>query len=464
MLQVIKKQLSSIPVKLFLSFWLITLLSISITRFVYHQLEQESIIAPTHHGDLRRLHHAGRKLSTRQFTSIHALLKKVPTPHDIDLVLKDVNSQQVFVNRERHLRGISEYLQKNEFTNVTTVQFPFVRLTGPELITLNNSQYQLYLAHKTRPPAIGSMIMQLPIWLRYFIPLTVSLLLCWLLARTLTKPLIAIKQAATDIGNGNYQSRVSQVVKRSDEIGEMAYSFDQMAEKLEANISAHQRLLADVSHELRSPMTRLHMALGLIEQASKENPTIDKHLARCEQEISQLDSLITNILSLSRLENSFQQLDFNSVNLSELLQKIINDNDYLTDEKSISIKLQCPEKLVLTANQTLLYSAINNIVNNAIKYSFPHGKVTINGADNGSIINLTITDNGIGVPEQQLSQLFYPFYRVSDARDRDSGGTGLGLAIAKQAVELHQGNIHAENNHSGGLTITLELPINIRGC
>ncbi|GLX78167.1 two-component sensor histidine kinase [Thalassotalea insulae] len=458
MLQLIKKRLSSIAVKLFLSFWLITLLSITITRFISNQLEQESIIAPIHHGDLRQLHYASQRLSTRPATNIKVLLNKLPTPHDIDFVIKDPKSQQVFLNRTRHLRGIKDYLNKNELTHQTTVQFPFVRLTGPELIILNNHSYQLFIAHKTRPPAIGSIIMQLPVWLRYCIPLVVSLLLCWLLARTLTKPLIAIKQAATDIGNGNYQVRVAHAVKRNDEIGEMANSFNQMAEKLDANISAHQRLLADVSHELRSPMTRLQMALGLIQQASTDNPTIDKHLNRCEQEVTQLDKLITNILSLSRLENSFQQLAFTRVMLNELLHKIVTDNDYLVSEKSIHIKLNCPEQLMLNANETLLYSALNNIVGNAIKYTHSQGTIDINATTNNDNIVITIADSGVGVPEQQLPLLFHPFYRVSDARDRDSGGTGLGLAIAKQAIELHHGQIRAENNHSGGLIITLELP------
>ncbi len=459
MINSLKKIFSSIAVKLFLSFWLITIASIAITRFVSIQLEQEGIIVPIHHGDLHRLGFITRRIAHNSPSSVKELLRKFPIPNDESILLKDPQSQQVFHNRKRHLFSVAAYLGKNELTNQTSVQFPFARLTGPVDIKIQGKNYQLFLANRTRPPAIGSMLLQLPNWAKYVIPLLVSMSLCWLIARSLTKPLIAITKASADIGNGNYQVRVSDAANRNDELGEMAHSFNQMAEKLEANISAHQRLLADVSHELRSPMTRLQMALGLIQQSNKDNSFIDKHILRCEKEVSELDSLITNILSLSRLENNFQQITFERFAIDTLCKQLIEDNQYLADEKALTLHLICDNHLMIEANETLLKSALNNIVNNAIRYSPTDETITIDCQQVKQQLKISITDNGTGVPEQQLPLLFTAFYRVSDARERASGGTGLGLAIARQVIEIHHGVIKAENNHSGGLTITLELPI-----
>ncbi|WP_206483110.1 ATP-binding protein [Thalassotalea sp. G2M2-11] len=455
----IKKYLSSIAVKLFLSFWLITILSISITRFVSIQLEQESIIVPVEPSDLRQLQRISKRIDHKQPSSVESLLKHIPMPNNVNLLLKENDSSTVYANAKRHLRGIQHFLEKNNLSNVSTIQFPFVRLTGPKTINIQGKDYLLYITHRTRPPAIGSIIMQLPMWIRYLIPFVISFLFCWILARTLTSPLIAIKKASKAIGNGHYDTRVGKAVKRSDEIGEMATSFNQMAEKLENNINAHQRLLADVSHELRSPMTRLQMTLGLIQQANHNNPTVDKHLLRCEQEVTQLDSMISNILSLSRMENNFQAIEINEINLSQLIEKVIEDNQLIAEEKAITIHLNNAGTLQLDGNASLLGSAINNIIINAIKYCQQNGTITITTSVLNDSIRIAIADDGIGVDESLLAKLFTPFYRVSDARDRDTGGTGLGLAIAKQAVDLHHGSIQAANNHSGGLTITLELPI-----
>jgi two-component system sensor histidine kinase CpxA len=293
------------------------------------------------------------------------------------------------------------------------------------------------------------------------IPLLISMTISWLLARSLSKPLLKIKDTATTFGNGDFTARVQQVSRRSDELGVLAKSFNTMAEKLEQGISAHQRLLADVSHELRSPMTRLQIALALANKSAENPKELEKHLLRCELEVTRLDDMIADVLTLSRLENTYQQILLADVDLHDLLQTIIDDAQYIANEKSIIIEQELTKPCYLFADSQLLASAMQNILTNAIKYSPENTMINVSLQQSIEQLEITIKDAGMGIPEHALPELFKPFYRVSDARERTTGGTGLGLAIAQQAVMAHQGTIKAENNHSGGLTITINLPLNI---
>ncbi|MEW6990651.1 ATP-binding protein [Colwelliaceae bacterium 6441] len=455
-----RRTFSSIGVKLFLSFWLITISSITITRFVSQQLEQQSIIIPNHQNDIRKLKKIAKRILVQQPANIDDILHYSYKPHGVSILIKDTNSQEVFSNKNRFSQPIASFLNQNSFINHTTVQFPFARLIGPEVIEVNKANYQLYLAVKSKHPHFGSMVMQLPFWLRFIIPVLISISLCWLLARTLTRPILAIKQAATEIGKGNYEARVIAAQTRNDELGEMSRSFNQMAEKLATNIHAHQRLLADVSHELRSPMTRLQIALGLIEQSAQQGKNIDKHLARCTKEINQLDTMIHDVLSLSRMENTFQQTTFVEHDISKILLTAIEDAQYLADKKSITVVPQIGDNCQLMLDKVLILSALSNILINAIKHSEANSHIEVSSKISQQKLIILIADSATGVEETQLELLFKPFYRASTARERESGGTGLGLAIAKQAIDAHHGQISAKNNRSGGLTITIELPLN----
>ncbi|GAA6204797.1 MULTISPECIES: ATP-binding protein [Thalassotalea] len=460
MLVKMKKALASIGVKLFLSFWLITLASIFITRLVSSQLEHQSIIIPTVQEDIYKLKKYAKRINKKLPKSPLAIIQRAPFPPGMSILIKDTNTQEVFHNHKRDSQTIASFLSKNSYSNLTTVQFPFARLIGPEHIQINQQDYQLFLVVNSKHPHFGSLFMQLPFWVRIIIPLLISLSFCWLLAKTLTRPIIAIKHAATEIGKGNYQARVIDGESRNDELGEMAKSFNQMAEKLTTNIHAHQRLLADVSHELRSPMTRLQIAIGLIESSAEQGKPVDKHISRCEREIGQLDQMISNVLSLSRMENTFQEADFVLLEVTSILKTAIEDAQYLANDKNIRIVNKTKITCQMLLDETQLLSALNNILINAIKHSEEQSDIEVQATISAGRLLITIADTATGVPEEQLPLLFNAFYRVSTARDRETGGTGLGLAIAKQAVAIHQGTISAANNASGGLTITLELPIN----
>tara|TARA_R110002096_G_scaffold280614_1_gene474732 strand:+ start:12 stop:680 length:669 start_codon:yes stop_codon:yes gene_type:complete len=217
--------------------------------------------------------------------------------------------------------------------------------------------------------------------------------------------------------------------------------------------------MADVSHELRSPMTRLQIALGLAQQKGIEQATLHKHLQRCELEVARLDEMIANVLSLSRLENTISQMELMSVDVKQLLMLCIEDAQYIANEKSIVINFHSESTALTQADPTLLSSAFNNILINAVKYSHNNDELNVYLKNTSTDFIIEIVDTGTGVPVDDLPKLFEPFYRVAQARDRATGGTGLGLAIAKQAVIAHNGSISANNNTNNGLTVTIKLPI-----
>ena len=165
------------------------------------------------------------------------------------IFLKNLETQKVFHNKKRYSQPIASYLTTNNFSNETSIQFPIARVTGPILLTINDTPFHLFLGVRAKDPNFSTIISQLPFWLKLLIPLLISISISWLLARRLTKPIIAIKHAAKEIGNGHYDTRVVEAVTRNDELGELSVNFNQMANKLETNIHAQQRLLADVSHE-----------------------------------------------------------------------------------------------------------------------------------------------------------------------------------------------------------------------
>ncbi|WP_448565190.1 ATP-binding protein [Thalassotalea ganghwensis] len=462
MFSVISKYLSSIAFKLFISFWLFALLSIALTRLISAQLAQESIVMPLHQNDISKLRHIKKRFDNHRQLSIKRFLERTPPFSGETILLKDVITNKVQASERRFLTPLIPYLEKNSFATPVSIQFANARLTGPLEVEVDSKSYQLYLAVRGENPHFQNFVMHLPAWARLIIPILVSMLLAWLISRSLSRPLVKMKAAAAKLGNGELTTRVdAQATDRKDELGELGRSFNQMAEKLQQNITAQQRLLGDVSHELRSPMTRLQMAIGLALQTNKDNNSdLSAHLERCELEVSRLDKMIEDVLSLSRLENILAQLHIEPLNLQKLTSNCIADCQYLANEKHITIEAEKLSAIEIEADKNLVISIITNILTNAVKYSPNNSIINVQLIRlDGNFVSLTVQDNGPGVPEESLAQLFQPFYRVAQARDRQTGGTGLGLAIAQQAVNAHHGDIFAKNNPDGGLTVTVKLPI-----
>lgn len=455
----IGNKFSSIGAKLFICFWLIIILTIGITRLVSEQFRTKSFIVPTHQIDVGKVNRLAKRLKHNSLSTPEAAFSLLPPKDSREILLKNSTTNQVWSSKKWQISPLEEFLIDNKLESATTVKFEFYRMTGPATFDINGDDYQVFLASRDQKTHFGNIIRRMPAWLRIGIPLIISSILLWLLTRSLTKPLIAMQKAAARFGDGEFDARVALIAQRNDEIGDCAASFNLMAEKLEQNIGAHQRLMADVSHELRSPMTRLQIALGLAQQDNIEQSALHKHLQRCELEVARLDEMIANVLSLSRMENTISQMELMSVDLQQLLSLCIEDAQYIANENSISINFKSSEAFLIDADANLLSSAFNNILINAIKYSHPNDEIMVTLSKNSRFYVIEITDTGIGVPADDLVKLFEPFYRVAQARDRATGGTGLGLAIAKQAIVAHNGSISVDNNHQGGLTVTIELPV-----
>ncbi len=464
-----KTLFSSFTVKLFVWFWLIAITSIVSTRFISQQLSNDSLSevvsqAPKY-DELQQLHKTARRIERSKvnslgelFTIEHQEFSRKP----FNVWLKSTNSNSkvisLFPLPPKIQQVLTNYLNETTFTQPQTSVFFHTQLIGPVVIQINNQPYQLFISRKLHKRNISQIVQSLPYWVRIVTPTLISFLLCLLLAHSFSKPVRLIKKATAKLGQGDFDTRVEGVSQLSGELGQLANSFNKMAEQLQQNQSAQRRLLGDVSHELRSPLTRLQMALGLAQQEATTAQAREQYLQRCQKEIDRLDHMIENVLVLSRLENTLHTADSEQVNLTALIQSIINDEQFVADKKSINIEVNSPNDIIILADQTLLTSAISNVLSNAVKYSPEQSTISVMLSTDKQNVTLSISDCGDGVPEQALTQLFTPFYRVNLARDRNTGGTGLGLAIAKQAIIAHQGEIFAKNNASKGLSVIIQIP------
>lgn len=282
-------------------------------------------------------------------------------------------------------------------------------------------------------------------------------LVCFLLARYLTAPLERLRRATDAYANGDLALRVAPALgSRRDEIADLAHSFDRMAQRLQELMDAQRQLLRDVSHELRSPLARLAVALGLARQRTGDATELD----RIEHEAERLNELIGQLLSLARLESGIAATTRAPVDLAPLLAEVVNDADFEARAANRRVELAAGGPAVILGDARLLHSAFENIVRNAVRYTADGSAVEVALAPDPGRAGwrVTIRDHGPGAPEAMLARLFEPFVRVDEARDRERGGYGLGLAIAERAIRAHGGAVWASNTAGGGLCVEVRLP------
>ena len=299
-----------------------------------------------------------------------------------------------------------------------------------------------------------------PLWdhlLHLLAIIVVAGLFCYWLARYLTAPVTRLRAATQELARGNLSARVAPAFgNRRDEMTALAADFDQMAEQIETLVNGQRRLLGDISHELRSPLARLNVALELARQRAGADAATA--LQRIEREAETLNEMIGQLLALTRLESHTEAVEKTSFDLVQLVREIVDDANYEARNRDRSVQLDSPAACNLLGNEQLLRRAIENVVRNAVQYTAVDTAVEVKLVCNEQAV-ITVRDHGPGVPAETLDKLFRPFYRVDEARDRNSGGTGLGLAIAERAVRLHGGTVEAANVATGGLAVTIALPI-----
>ena len=295
--------------------------------------------------------------------------------------------------------------------------------------------------------------------LHLLIAVLISGIICYLLSIYLTKPLRSLRMAAKLLAAGKLNTRVGHFLgHNNDEIAELSHEFDGMAERLETLITSKQRLLQDISHELRSPLARIQVAIELARK--KSNNLAENEFQRMELECSRLNTLIGEIIYFARLDKSTNTLKKVRVDLHLLIESIVNDANFEFSKQAPRVLISTLQPCRLKLDERLIHRAIENILRNALRYSNPTQQVIISlhVSESNKTIEIDIKDKGPGVPNDQLTKIFEPFYRVDKARVKRTGGYGLGLAIAQQAVQMHEGSIVAKNLEEGGLLVKIILP------
>lgn len=376
----------------------------------------------------------------------------------------------VIENKRLKSRRLSIYVLDENYKDILGRDFdvhnPLVRNHEP----VESVDGETYLVFSKQLPRTSSTLKRMlrpfqksPIiyflWLG--IALLMSGLICFGLAQYMSRPIRKLRNATKQLSKGVLDTRVSEAIgTRRDEIGDLGQDFDVMATRLQSLVSNQKQLLSDISHELRSPLARMQLAVGLARK--KLGVEVSVEIDRIEQETERLNELVGHSLTLSRLDAGAVYAKDDFIDMGELLQNIISDCDFEASEQNKSVNLKLNETFTINANGELLHRALENIVRNAIRYTEEGTSVDVELSQHiKNNLKIVISDQGKGIPEDKIDSLFEPFVRLSEARDRDSGGYGLGLAIAKRAIEFHQGQISAKNKIGKGLLVEIVLPVDL---
>lgn len=364
-----------------------------------------------------------------------------------------------------------------KFQNLAQIKVVFTDANGTDLLTgqahpelihvPNRSRWRVPFPFGGRPPIIGRedsthqyrlFMIEQRRWRFFFLQpqhlwiVGLVVLLCYAFAYHLTSPVRRLRSVVDCFGRGDFSARAP--ANRKDELGELARSFNLMAGRIQTLLAAERRLLLDISHELRSPLARLGVAVELARSGEDRDHMLD----RIQKEADRLNELVAELLQVTRVEADPSMQRNDSVHLDELLGDIVYDSLLEAKAKDCTLLLKAPAPAILCGDEELIRRAVENVIRNAIRYA-PHAtSVEIELAKSADSALVTVRDYGSGVPPESLTRIFDPFYRVDSDRNRASGGLGLGLAIARRSVELHKGKLAAQNAHPG-LLVTIEFPL-----
>jgi two-component system sensor histidine kinase CpxA len=447
--------------KIFISFWLATILIIFTTAWVTSHIVQKSSLPAQE--QLFMDSYANAAVATYESGQKTALLKwlnKIGISRHMSLYL--LSSKGDIIGTQtvpENVKEVAQNLLQDQLSEGILKSGKLI--VSHEILSTSGTFYRLAaVSEKPIYHFVGFPWESLAI--RLILATFISGLMCYLLSRYLTQPLRFLGMAAKSIATGKLNTRVGHLRgHHNDELEQLSQEFDRMAEQLEALIRSKERLLQDISHELRSPLARLHVAIEL--GRKKTTPVADKEFNRMEMECSRLNALITEILDFARLEKSTTELNVSKADLSKLLLDVIKDANYEFGEETPRVRVDTLESCLLFIDERLIHRAIENIVRNALDYSPATEQVMVSLKYNKSKeeICIDILDKGPGVPEDQLDKIFNAFYRVDTSRTQKTGGYGLGLAIAARAIKLHHGKIIAMNSPGKGLLVRIILLKNL---
>jgi two-component system sensor histidine kinase CpxA len=452
--------------RVFLWFWLATLLIFFSSVWLANQLGSEAKYRPLNtmqQKDLLSLTSKVQNLIDRRNgdVDLKKLLNKVGSRNRFGLILIDPATRNIVHSVTRHRRFKNEVFDDfDQQSSPLMLEVEGLSFVGPGLIKANQTDYMLFMVAPRPGGGLRVMRHENPaIFIIFMISLSVGL--CYLFVRGLLNPIAQLSLASKRMATGEMGVLVGNASRRLDEIGQLGRDFNYMSEQVESLLTSQKRLLADISHELRSPLTRLQLSIGIALQQNESDMSANMlaALERVEKESQQIENMIAQVLLLSRLDNKQPIQNLQSVSLEQIMTPIIEDAQFEAEQKNKELIYQAQENISLYAEPQLLSSAIENILRNAIYYSNHLIQVSVSVQDDHLV--WVIEDDGDGIEESQLDRIFEAFYRESTARDRNSGGVGLGLAIAHHAIGKHQGFIEASNKPNGGLRVKVSIPFSM---
>ncbi|MGE0082238.1 MAG: ATP-binding protein [Thiohalomonadaceae bacterium] len=434
--------MGSLFTKIFLSFWLTALLLgaavFTVERTLYDDELAQAVERTDAHAET-----VATLLADEGLPAVSRWLRGMAREERPPLVLLDAEGRPLA--NQPFGRRLREHLERGFSPGVHAVAPGVFTVVRP----VPGTEPPLYIATMARTGRIH----RLSFTERLLIAVGVSGLVSFGLAALLTRPLRRLRRAAQAIAGGDLSARAGYSGR--DEIAALAADFDRMADRVRDLLESQHRLLRDVSHELRSPLARLRIALEL----SRRKGADGMELERIEREADRLEHLVSDVLSLARLEEGKTRLKRQPVELREWLEGVVQDAAFEAEAAGKHVEFTPGAAVHLDADPVLLRSAVENVLRNAVRHT-PQGQwVRVSLDHDGAGATIAVSDSGPGVPEDELARIFQPFARVGEARDRLSGGFGLGLAISRQAVEAHGGDIVAENAREGGLRVRIRLPL-----
>lgn len=438
--------------RIFLGFWLITTAVLASWMLANQYFESRPGAALEHRpagpprGFILQMIY---DLQNVEASELPGLIERAHTEHEVDIYLltrqgEDLLERAVPAEVRRvagELRGPRRRAQ---------LSANGAQLLAFEVYRADRGALQAVFVFRPSPHRLLSLLGS-SLWLRIALAVVISGLLCFGLSRLMTRRLKALQSASRRLADGDLEARLQVRQRGGDETDELARDFNSMAQQLQARVEAQKRLLGDVSHELRSPLARLRVALALAQEYPADTA---RHLQRIERETERLEELIGELLASQAADRAPDR----ELDLVALLRQLTADASYEGRAAGKGVVFRhALERALVASSGDLLRRSLENILRNALQHTPPDTEVLVSLDAVGDDYQLQVEDSGGGVPDGELDRIFDEFYRTDTARARDTGGYGLGLAIARRAVRQHGGHIRARNTGKG-LLVTVTLP------
>ena len=427
--------------------------------FFLSSLDDRKLI-PLVENDITFLNNEITKLKHRyDFDEVFEKDLSIHTPSGLELVLVDQQTNIVSGMEQSNIRPLLSFLYQTEDNGVPMARsFDDLRINGPFLVGTEHRTYKAYFLYQIRAQKEWlNNLYDNPIQIIIFLIILV-LPTIFILSWVITRPLKNLRITANAVARGSLIINPKIESRGIKEFREVGRSLNYMIRSLQTSNNHQQQLLSDISHELKTPLARLQLATAILKKKNGET----KETERIENEIQKMNSMVLDLLSLSRLELN-QHISRKLFQAEDIWKNILEDTRFEIEQYGLKLfiedQIKDKELYTLNGNVNLLSSALENIIRNAQKYAKSIIKVQISIIQEQDLLFIVVDDDGEGVPDHELEHIFRPFYRVDEARARQTGGTGLGLTIVANAVQQHQGKVKAIKSELGGLRVEIRLPL-----